>query len=219
KVTEQIAGELAINGYTVVSGFARGIDTIAHRACLKAGGRTIAVLGSGIDVVYPSENAGLYKEVIQNGAVISEFAVGTGPHAVNFPRRNRIISGLCAGVLVVQAAEKSGSLITAEFALEQNREVFAVPGNIGSKLSKGTNRLIKKGAKLVNTIDDILEEIEGITGKRKEPPGTKEVDIESLEKSERVVYESLRGGQMHVDQIIKSTGFSSSEVLANLLNL
>lgn len=219
KVTEQIAGELAVNGYTVVSGFARGIDTIAHKACLKAGGRTIAVLGSGIDVVYPSENATLYKEIESNGAVISEFAIGTGPVAVNFPRRNRIISGLSVGVLVVQAAQKSGSLITAEFALEQNREVFAIPGNIGSNLSRGTNRLIKKGAKLVNTVDDILEEIEGITGVRKELPRRNEVDIESLENSEKIIYKVLKEGQHHVDQIIKNTGLDSSRVLTDLLNL
>ena len=219
KVTEQIAAELARNGITVVSGLARGIDSIAHRACLKAGGRTLAVLGSGIDFVYPPENKSLYKEISQNGAVLSEFKIGTKPEANNFPRRNRIISGLSLGTLVVQATEKSGSLITAEFALEQNREVFAIPGNIGSKLSKGANKLIKKGAKLVNDVDDILEEIGGFIGAKNKKKVLNTVQIEGLEPAERLIYEILSNEQLHIDQIIKMSNLDSSIVLANLLSL
>lgn len=219
KVTEQIAAELARNGITVVSGLARGIDSIAHRACLKAGGRTLAVLGSGIDFVYPPENKSLYKEISQNGAVLSEFKIGTKPEASNFPRRNRIISGLSLGTLVVQATEKSGSLITAEFALEQNREVFAIPGNIGSKLSKGANKLIKKGAKLVNDVDDILEEIGGFIGAKNKKKVLNTVQIEGLEPAERLIYEILSNEQLHIDQIIKMSNLDSSTVLANLLSL
>lgn len=219
KVTEQIAAELARNGITVVSGLARGIDSIAHRACLKAGGRTLAVLGSGIDAIYPPENKSLYKEISQNGAVLSEFKIGTKPEASNFPRRNRIISGLSLGTLVVQATEKSGSLITAEFALEQNREVFAIPGNIGSKLSKGANKLIKKGAKLVNDVDDILEEIGGFIGAKNKKKVLNTVQIEGLEPAERLIYEILSNEQLHIDQIIKMSNLDSSIVLANLLSL
>ena len=219
KVTKQIAAELARNGITVVSGMARGIDSIAHSACLEAGGRTIAVLGSGIDVVYPPENKKLYKEISQNGAVLSEFPIGTKPESGNFPRRNRIISGLSLGVLVVQATEKSGSLITAEFALEQNREVFAIPGNIGSKLSNGTNKLIKKGAKLVNDVDDILEEIGGFIGTKTKKQPAAVVNLEQLEPAQRLIYELLINEQLYVDQIIKMSNLNSSEVLTNLLSL
>lgn len=219
KVTEQIAAELARNGFTIVSGFARGIDTLAHRACLQAGGRSIAVLGSGIDLVYPPENNKLYKEISQNGAVVSEFRIGTEPDATNFPRRNRIISGLALGVLVVQATEKSGSLITADFALEQNREVFAIPGNIASKLSKGTNKLIKSGAKLVSDVDDILLEIDGIMGRNKKPQPPAMINIDELESTERLIYEILSTDQLHIDQIIKQSKLDSSEVLTNLLSL
>ena len=219
KVTEQIAAELSRNGITIVSGLARGIDSIAHRACLKAGGRTLAVLGSGIDAIYPPENKSLYNEISQNGAVLSEFKIGTKPESGNFPRRNRIISGLSLGTLVVQATEKSGSLITAEFALEQNREVFAIPGNIGSKLSKGANKLIKKGAKLVNDVDDILEEIGGFIGATPKKKVLNTVQIEGLEPAEKLIYEIISTEQLHIDQIIKMSNLDSSIVLANLLSL
>jgi len=160
KTAQELALGLASRGITVVSGMARGIDTMAHTGALAGGGRTIAVLGSGIDVVYPPENKRLYEKIQKSGAVISEFIPGTKPLAGNFPARNRIISGLSLGVIVVEAAEKSGSLITADFALEQGREVFAVPGNISSGQSVGTNNLIKQGAKIVTRIEDILEEFE-----------------------------------------------------------
>ena len=158
-VAESIAFNLASCGLTIVSGMARGIDTVSHKGALKAGGRSIAVLGCGLDTPYPSENTGLYEEIAGSGCVISEFPLGTPPNRENFPRRNRLISGLSLGVLVVEAANNSGSLITANYALEQGRDVFAVPGIITSKHFEGTNTLIKKGAKLVQKSEDILEEL------------------------------------------------------------
>jgi len=158
-VARRFSGELALSGLTIVSGMARGIDTLAHMSALSAGGRTLAVLGSGPDVPYPPENRKLAGMVAESGAVISEFPPGTLPLKENFPRRNRLISGLSLGVLVVEATASSGSLITANYALEQNREVFAVPGNITSGNSMGTNRLIRQGAKPVLETNDILEEL------------------------------------------------------------
>jgi len=157
-VADQLAGDLAQAGITVVSGLARGVDTCGHRGALRCGGRTLAVLGCGVDVVYPRENQELFEEIAAKGAIISEFPLGTPPEASNFPVRNRIISGLALGVLVVEAAEDGGALITADFALEQGRDVFAVPGAITNRYSRGTNRLIKDGAKLVEGVADILEE-------------------------------------------------------------
>lgn len=159
RVTRQLAGEIAFRGWTVVSGLAAGVDGEAHRAALEAGGKTVAVLGCGVDVVYPRHHRDLYKEVVSKGVVISEAPPGTEPHPGLFPQRNRIISGLCHGTLVMEAAEKSGSLITAHHALEQGREVFAVPGPITSELSRGTNGLIQQGAKCVLDADDLWEEL------------------------------------------------------------
>lgn len=156
---ERISRELALRGVTVVSGLARGIDTAAHRGALAGKGRTIAVLGCGLDVTYPPENGALLQEIARRGAAITEYAFGTPPNAPHFPARNRIISGLSLGVTVVEATEKSGSLITARLALEQGRDVFAVPGSIDAAGSRGTNRLIKEGAKLIESVEDILEEI------------------------------------------------------------
>ena len=157
--TEKICSDLARSGVTVVSGFAVGIDSAAHRGTLKAGGRTLAVLGCGVDVNYPAMNADLGREIVRSGAMLSEFPLGTPPNAGHFPGRNRIISGLSLGVVVVEAAEKSGSLITARYALEQGREVFAVPGMARSMRSKGAHQLIKQGAKLIEDAEDVLEEI------------------------------------------------------------
>jgi DNA processing protein len=156
---EKLSSDLALCGITVVSGFALGIDSAAHRGALKAGGRTLAVLGCGLDVNYPSINADLREEIAKSGALLTEFLPGAPPSSGNFPSRNRIISGLSLGVVVVEAAERSGSLITARFALEQGREVFAVPGMARSTRSRGAHRLIKQGAKLVEGVEDILEEI------------------------------------------------------------
>ncbi len=158
-ITQQLAAELAHSGLAVSSGMARGIDSIGHRAVLAAGGKTVAVLGSGIDCIYPPEHLELSREIAARGALISEFPLGTSPTRSSFPQRNRVISGLSLGVLVVEAALRSGSLITARYAREQNREVFAVPGSIHNPMSQGCNRLIRDGAKLTEKVEDILEEL------------------------------------------------------------
>jgi DNA processing protein len=162
KVAFKLAGQLARAGFTIVSGLARGIDSYAHKGALAVGGSTIAVMGNGLDVIYPREKFQLMKEIPNDGLLLSEYPPGTSPLKGNFPARNRLISGLSLGVVVVEASERSGALITADFALEQNREVFAVPGNINSATSAGTNNLIKEGAKIVNGVEDILEEFPAI---------------------------------------------------------
>jgi DNA processing protein len=159
EVARELASGLAASGVTVVSGLARGVDVTAHRAALEAGGRTIAVLGSGVDNIYPPEHAGVAQQIAQAGAVVSDYALGTPPEASNFPPRNRIISGLSKGVVIVEAGEVSGALITADFAAEQGRDVFAVPGNIHQRTSLGPNKLIQQGAKMVTGVADILEEL------------------------------------------------------------
>lgn len=159
EVTEQIVGDLARNRITIVSGLAKGIDATAHRAALDSGGRSIAVFGCGLDIVYPRDHVKLAREVMERGALVSEFPLGTPPRRENFPLRNRIMSGLSLGVMVVEAGKGSGALITTGHALEQNREVFAVPGSVLSAASRGTNRLIQEGAKLVLGANDILEEL------------------------------------------------------------
>ncbi len=158
-ICERIAQDLVRNGLSIVSGMARGVDAAAHWAGLEGGGRTLAVLGTGVDVAYPKSNRSLFERIPLQGAILSEFLPGTGPLRGNFPRRNRIISGMALGVLVVEAAERSGTMITVRTALEQGREVFAVPGDVRSPLSRGTHRLIKQGAKLVEGIEDVLEEL------------------------------------------------------------
>jgi DNA processing protein len=216
--TERISRELARSGFTIVSGMARGIDSTAHYGALSAKGRTIAILGSGIDVVYPSENRQLYESIAEHGAVISEFAIGTEPNAYNFPARNRIISGLSLGVLVVEASLKSGSLITARLALEQGRDVFAVPGNVHSYKSKGTHRLLKEGAKLVESAQDILDEIRVNVS----ATGTDEKQVDAtidLSTDSRSVYQFLQEDPVYIDELIVQTGFTSSQISAILLDL
>jgi DNA processing protein len=159
EVTEFLVANLVKQGITIVSGLARGIDGVAHQTALANGGRTVAVLGSGVDVIYPPEHRKLAAQIIEQGAIISDYAPGTEPEAMNFPPRNRIISGMSLGVIVVEADEKSGSLITTQFALEQGRDVFSVPGNIFNRTSAGTNNLLKNGAKVVTSVEDILEEL------------------------------------------------------------
>ncbi|MDE0467336.1 MAG: DNA-processing protein DprA [Candidatus Poribacteria bacterium] len=159
KVSYRLSYQLAQRGLTVVSGFAKGIDTAAHRGALEAGGRTIAVMGNGLSLIYPATNKDLAEKITESGALISEFPMGAKPKPRNFPRRNRIISGLTLGTVVVEASNRSGALITARLAGEQGREVFAVPGEIFSELSTGTHKLINNGAKLINTVDDLLNEL------------------------------------------------------------
>lgn len=216
-VAQELARGLAEKGVTVVSGLARGIDAEAHRAALAAGGRTIAVLGSGVDVIYPSEHRALAKEITTSGAVVSEFALGSKPEAVHFPYRNRVISGLALGTVVVEATEKSGSLITARCALDQNREVFAVPGNITASRSRGPNRLIKDGAKLVEGVDDILSEIAPALAPARSvsltPPAV------PLEPHEALLVGLFDGEPLHVDTLIAKSGLSAARVLELLLGL
>ncbi|MBI5682864.1 MAG: DNA-protecting protein DprA [Deltaproteobacteria bacterium] len=214
-VAEKIAQELAQYGVTVVSGLARGIDSAAHRGALSGKGRTIAVLGCGIDIVYPRENKKLFEEIAEKGAVISEFPIGTPPLPHNFPLRNRIISGLSLGVLVVEASLRSGSLITARLALEYNRDVFCIPGAITSDRSKGTNKLIKDGAKLVESVKDILEDFYEIRENRKKEGGNNL----SLSKEESKVLDLLDGGPIQIDTIIQRTHLSPAEISTLLLEM
>ena len=191
---EKLTSDLARNGVAVVSGLAVGIDSAAHRGALKAGGRTLAVLGCGLDVDYPTVNADLKQAIARSGALLTEFPLGTPPTPGNFPLRNRIISGLSLGVVVVEAAERSGSLITARFALEQGREVFAVPGVAGSMRSTGTHRLIRQGAKLVESVEDILEEIRPLIRPGHVPTGaTNHGELPGMEKSGRPEFGSGSG--------------------------
>ncbi|QXE88062.1 DNA-processing protein DprA [Geomonas nitrogeniifigens] len=212
----RLARELAEQGVTVVSGMARGIDTASHWGCLKAGGRSIAVLGCGVDVIYPPENDALYRALCDGGALVSEFPMGTSPLPENFPRRNRIISALARGVLVVEAGEGSGSLITAQYALEQGREVFAVPGNVTTSGSRGVNGLIKQGAKLVERVEDILEELAiepQATHPLQKPPSF------PLTPQEAELYALLCQGVLQIDEIIVQSALTAGEVSATLLRL
>lgn len=214
--TRRLAAELAGHGITVVSGMARGVDTAAHRGALEGGGRSIGVLGCGVDVLYPPENRKLFEEMAEKGALVSEFPMGTLPLAENFPRRNRIISGLSRGVLVVEAMENSGSLITAQFALDQGRDVFAIPGNINCGTSRGTNRLIKQGAKLVECVEDILEELPqrgGMAG------GAAAVPDFGLTPPEAALYTLLAEAPLHIDEIIVRSALTVGDVSAILLRL
>lgn len=217
-VAERMAGEMAYHEIVVVSGMARGIDTHVHWGAIKNGGVTIAVLGCGVDRVYPPENLRLYKKIITSGAVISEFPMNTEPMAGNFPRRNRIISGLSLGTIVVEAGERSGALITGFIALEQGREVFAIPGDIRSSKSRGPHRLIKEGAKLAENIEDIFNEIprwHAKTGEARKPT----VDMDALNPLEKSLWEALSHEPCHIDRISKELNLNTSEVLAGLLSL
>lgn len=216
-MAQALARGLAERGVTVVSGLARGIDAEAHRTALTAGGRTIAVLGSGVDVIYPSEHRGLAEEITKSGAVVSEFSLGSKPEAMHFPYRNRVISGLTLGTVVVEATEKSGSLITARCAMEQNREVFAVPGNVTTGRNQGPHRLIKEGAKLVETVEDILSEIAPTLVTTPLPtPSSPPI---TLEPDEERLLGVLEGDPIHVDAVIAKSGFSAARVLEMLLGL
>jgi DNA processing protein len=220
QTTTRLAGALASHGITVTSGMARGVDTAAHNGALAAGGRTIGVLGCGIDKVYPPENRTLFQKMAEKGCLVSEFPLGTMPLAENFPRRNRIISGLSRGVLVVEAAENSGSLITAQYALEHGRDVFAVPGNISFATSRGSNRLIKQGAKLVDCVEDILEELPGYGNiSRTAEPQPQPVRSFSLTPKEAAIYELLARSPLHIDDIIAQTELTAAEVSSMLLHL
>ncbi len=218
-VSERLSEALARRGFALISGFARGVDTIAHKTALKNGAATIAVLGNGIDYIYPAENRQLFRQMTEgaHGLILSEYPMGTTPDAGNFPKRNRIISGISIGVLVTEAGEKSGALLTAMYAADQNREVFAVPGAITSPLSAGTHNLIKSGAKLVHTVEDILEEL-GYDDGAAARAETKEAPPD-LHGQLETVFNILTHQPLHVDQIALRTGLSVSETLSALLTL
>ncbi len=224
QISEGLASDLAVRDLAVISGLARGIDAAAHRGCLKAGGKTAAVLGCGIDVVYPREHRQLTQQIVEHGLLLSEFAPGTSPAPQNFPVRNRIISGLSLGTVIVEASEYSGSLITARLAMEQNREVFAIPGNLTSPQSFGPNYLIKQGAKLVQVWRDIVEELPAEVRHRilaKEdtrPRPTQELDLMTAE--ECIIVEVLDVDKAtHFDEILQRSGLSVPRLSEMLLNL
>ena len=224
-VAQRLSTELAQYGFAVVSGLARGVDSLAHQGALQAGGRTIAVLGSGINVVYPPEHRRLYEAIHEQGAVVSEFPFDTKPDRWNFPRRNRIISGLTLGTLVVEASDQSGSLHTARHALEQGREVFAVPGRIDAPSSRGTNNLIKRGAKLVEGIDDMLEEFPEAVRLAMRQRGTAPAPTEAVPMPTDLTPEEARllglvpPEETHIEAIIHASQLPAQAVASILLTL
>jgi DNA processing protein len=215
-VTEKFCHDLVKYNLTIVSGLARGIDTVAHRTAVKNKGKTVAVLGCGLDQIYPPENKNLARHITKNGVIISEYRIGTIPDPVNFPKRNRIISGLCLGVLVSEAGAKSGALITAYQALEQNREVFAIPGPISSRKSCGSNQLIKEGAKMVTETEDIIQELESQIGAVDSSEPQKEIVLAGFENT---LYSMLSGEPVHIDNLARQSKRTTSEVLSVLLTL
>jgi DNA processing protein len=219
RVARDLARGLAALGFTVVSGMARGIDGTAHESALVAGGRTLAVLGSGVDRVYPSEHQKLYERIASQGAVLSELPLGTRPMAFNFPARNRLISGLSLGVVIVEATEKSGSLITAALAVEQGREVFAVPGEVGSSRSRGAHKLIRQGAKLVETVNDIVEEIAPQLAQRGVTAASKHDLPEGAGTETRQIFALLQERALQIDEVIEGSGLRPSRVSQILLEL
>lgn len=221
RVANEISIELAIRGFTIVSGMAYGIDSAAHNGAISASGRTLAVMGNGLDIVYPGGNVELFKKIIDHGAVLSEFPIGTKPKKERFPIRNRIISGLSLGTVVVEASRTSGSLITANLALEQGREVFAVPGSIYSITSKGTNDLIKQGAKLVGSVEDILEELSNYTFEKVSNYLPEKIDpVElNLMDDEMKVLNAIGLLPTHIDEITRSSNLPMSKVSSALVML
>ncbi len=222
---EKLSFDLAVRGVIVVSGMALGIDSAAHRGAIKAGGRTIAVLGSGHNNIYPPENRKLYGEIVKNGAVVSEYPPDMPPLKVNFPKRNRIISGMSKGVVVIEAPGRSGALITANFALEQGREVFAMPGNVSSAKSSGANRLIKEGARLVEDVMDILEELKHVMDIKEteivlSKPALDNPGFETaISARERKVFEVLSDTPKSIDEISKIIDVPVNKISEELLKL
>lgn len=215
QVTEEIVSDLARNKITIISGLAKGIDSIAHRTTLEASGRTIAVFGCGLDIVYPAENAKLAREIMEHGALISEYPLGIRPKADNFPRRNRIMSGMSLGVLVVEAGESSGALITANQALEQNRDVFAIPGSILSPASKGTNHLIQEGAKLVRNYVDVLEELNlAMVAQQLEMK-----ELLPTDETEAVLLKQLSHEPTHIDEVCRHSNLTTALVSSTLATM
>lgn len=223
KTAYRLSADMAGLGITVVSGMARGIDTAAHQGALDGGGRTIAVLGSGFEKVYPQENTGLFHRIAESGAVITEFPLKAGPDPYRFPARNRVISGISLGVIVVEATLKSGALITARMALEQNREVFAVPGNIHSFSSAGTHGLIKQGARLVESAVDIIEELPQLIRKQADQDHIRPADmikpLPVLSEDEETVFHGLGPYPVHIDELVRRLETSPAHLAGILLQL
>ncbi len=219
RVSEQLAGDLAARGVTVVSGFARGVDTAAHRGALEAGGRTVAVLGSGVDVIYPPENRRFAARVIEHGALISQLPMGTPPLAPHFPVRNRTIAGLALGTVVVEASERSGALITAGHAGELGREVFAVPGSITSEASRGANRLIQDGAKLVQGWEDVVAELPERWRRCLVTPAPGGASAPPPEGEAGHLLALIGEGSVHAAELIERSGFPSGRAAALLVML
>lgn len=216
---ERLARELGTRGVVIVSGAARGIDTLAHKGCLSSGSRTIAVFGCGIDIAYPPENSELFGQISMQGAVISEFLPGTTPEPGLFPRRNRIIAGISHGVVAVEAGQSSGALITARWAADAGREVFAVPGGIFSDQSQGTNKLLKDGAKLVGRVEDILEEFGSVYRPASNAEAKDKVVGPELDPDELRIYRLLGPEPMHVDSLVEKLRITSSALLPTLLSM
>ncbi len=222
----RLSRDIASLGLTIVSGMARGIDTAAHMGAIAAKGKTIAVLGSGLGVIYPPENRRLYDEIAENGAVVSEFPIEEGPNAYNFPARNRIISGMTLGTLVVEATKRSGSLITARLAGEQGREVFAVPGSINSAKSTGAHNLLKQGAKLVASAEDVIEEFYQFQNKSMKKDTLAEKRSETVSRlspdltdDESDIYKLLEPYPIHIDALSQQAGMNAGKLSIILLNL
>ena len=216
--TERLCTGLASRGITIVSGMAKGIDTAAHRGALRAGGTTVAVLGCGLGTIYPAENSRLFHQIAAQGAVVSEFPFSAGPDAHHFPIRNRIISGLCVGTVIVEATQKSGSLITARLAAEQNREVFAVPGSIASFKSMGTHKLIKEGAKLVEDVEDILEELNIHPEEPHSDADGTQGPVSVTPEEERIL-DQLTPYPIHIDRLARQVPLPPGKVSSLLLQL
>lgn len=220
-VADRLAYGLAKAGFTIISGLARGIDTVSHQAALKAGGRTIGVLGSAIDKFYPTENLELGERMAGQGAVISEYPLGRPPDRQTFPYRNRIVAGMCMGLVVVEAGEKSGAVITANAALEQGRHVFAVPGRIDNPAVRGCHALIKTGAKLIETIDDIVDDLQMLLPKKidQQASNLKKTPDLMLSAEEAAVVKALGGGGRHVDELARDCGLTAARLNSILLGL
>lgn len=224
QTTHAFAGDLAKHGWTITSGMALGIDGEAHRGAIHTGGLTIAVVGTGLDRVYPAQHRDLAYQIVKQGAIVSEFPIGTGVRPEHFPRRNRIISGLSAGILVVEASLKSGSLITARLALEQGREVFAIPGSIHHPLAKGCHLLIKQGAKLTESVADILEELPPLQAANAEIPRHAEDSAENappshLDPTQQQLLDAMGYAPCSLDDLVERTQLTGAEISAILLML
>jgi len=225
-VAKKLGAELAQMGFCVVSGLARGIDTAAHEGALSVGGKTVAVLGCGLDIVYPPENLGLYRRIAETGAVLSEFPFGRKADKQTFPMRNRVVSGICEGVVVVESDVSGGAMITARFAGEQGRLIFAVPGRIDQPTSAGCHQLIRDGATLLASVDDILNELSYLDGLRPRAiategePSVLEQLLPQLDENERRVFDCFKGGAMlGIDAVAGATGLAAAEISATLMML